>query len=116
MNFTFDDVSRDLAATSDEECVSFSTYIPTSRLTRASEPPVKGKTKAKAAPPPDRSSSPGIPDRDVVAAWRRGDNDLEPSAKMLALVRLLKEADAAGDKTIVYSQCLFLLHFLTRVG
>ena len=29
----------------------------------------------------------------------------EPSTKMLALIGLLKEAENAGDKTIVYSQC-----------
>jgi hypothetical protein len=50
------------------------------------------------------------PDRDgpsdaVIATWKRGDDDLEPSAKMLALIKLLKEWDLCGDKTICYSQC-----------
>lgn len=30
---------------------------------------------------------------------------MEPSAKMLALLQLLRTAEDAGDKTIVYSQC-----------
>lgn len=50
----------------------------------------------------------------MIATWRRGDGDLEPSAKMLALIRLLKDADNAGDKTIVYSQCMCFNLFLSR--
>jgi hypothetical protein len=45
------------------------------------------------------------PSEAVLATWKRGDEDLEPSAKMLALVGLLKEWDSCGDKTICYSQC-----------
>ena len=45
------------------------------------------------------------PSQLTVATWRRGDNDMEPSAKMLALVEQLQMAENAGDKTIVYSQC-----------
>lgn len=41
----------------------------------------------------------------LIATWRRGDDDLEPSAKMLALIDTLEESEATGDKTIVYSQC-----------
>jgi hypothetical protein len=43
----------------------------------------------------------------VLATWKRGDDDLEPSAKMLAMVELLKEWDSCGDKTICYSQCKY---------
>ena len=47
----------------------------------------------------------------VIATWRRGDDDLEPSTKMLALVEYLKEWDSTGDKTICYSQCkLYFSH------
>ncbi|THH13318.1 hypothetical protein EW146_g6890 [Bondarzewia mesenterica] len=49
------------------------------------------------------------PSESMVATWRRGDDDLEPSAKMLALIKLLKEADIYGDKTIVYSQWTSML-------
>lgn len=45
------------------------------------------------------------PSQRTVATWRRGDDDMEPSAKMLALVEQLQIAEHAGDKTIVYSQC-----------
>jgi hypothetical protein len=41
-----------------------------------------------------------------MATWRRGDDDMEPSAKMLALIEQLQIAENAGDKTIVYSQCM----------
>lgn len=41
----------------------------------------------------------------LVKTWRKGDSDMEPSAKMMALVHYLKEWDSTGDKTIVYSQC-----------
>jgi hypothetical protein len=41
----------------------------------------------------------------LVAMWKKGDEDLEPSTKMTALIDLLKEWDASGDKTIVFSQC-----------
>jgi hypothetical protein len=52
------------------------------------------------------------PSQRTVATWRRGDDDMEPSAKMLALIEQLRIAENAGDKTIVYSQCsspLFLV-------
>jgi hypothetical protein len=45
------------------------------------------------------------PSQHTVATWRRGDDDMEPSAKMLALIEQLSIAENAGDKTIVYSQC-----------
>jgi hypothetical protein len=43
-----------------------------------------------------------------MVTWRRGDDDLEPSAKMLAMIEQLQIAENAGDKTIVYSQCMIL--------
>ncbi|VDB88476.1 unnamed protein product [Peniophora sp. CBMAI 1063] len=60
------------------------------------------------------------PSRDMLDTWRRGDYDLEPSTKMLAMIRLLKEAEHAGDKTIVYSQWTTMLdlveHLFNRYG
>lgn len=41
----------------------------------------------------------------LLATWGKGDSDMEPSAKMLALIEYLKEWDSTGDKTICYSQC-----------
>ena len=42
----------------------------------------------------------------ALATWGRGDDDLEPSTKMLRMLELLKEWHSAGDKTIIYSQCM----------
>jgi hypothetical protein len=54
------------------------------------------------------------PSQRTVATWRRGDDDVEPSAKMLALIEQLQIAENAGDKTIVYSQCPSSLFFFTQ--
>ena len=43
----------------------------------------------------------------ALATWGRGDDDLEPSTKMLRMLELLKEWHSAGDKTIIYSQCMY---------
>lgn len=40
-----------------------------------------------------------------LSAWSNGGGNVEASAKMMEMMRLLKEWDASGDKTIVYSQC-----------
>lgn len=40
------------------------------------------------------------------ATWGRGDDDMEPSTKMLRMLELLKTWETAGDKTIIYSQCM----------
>ena len=49
------------------------------------------------------------PSQRTVATWCRGDDDMEPSAKMLALIKQLRIAENAGDKTIVFSQCSYSL-------
>lgn len=41
----------------------------------------------------------------MVEIWKRANADLEPSTKMVALLRLLDSWDATGDKTICFSQC-----------
>jgi hypothetical protein len=66
----------------------------------------KGKTKTEA------SRSGGGPSDAVIATWTRGDDDLEPSTKMLALVEYLKEWDSTGDKTICYSQWTSVLDLI----
>ncbi|KAI0070881.1 hypothetical protein K474DRAFT_1737680 [Panus rudis PR-1116 ss-1] len=48
-------------------------------------------------------------DEALLSPWRKGDNDMEPSAKMLALIKFLKEWEASGDKTIAYSQWTSML-------
>lgn len=45
----------------------------------------------------------------LLDVWRRGDNDLEPSAKMLALIDSLREAAEYGDKSICFSQWTSML-------
>jgi hypothetical protein len=47
-----------------------------------------------------------MPSDAVFAAWRKGDEDMEPSTKMLGLIDLLNQWDTTGDKTICYSQCM----------
>ncbi|KAG1859721.1 SNF2 family N-terminal domain-containing protein [Suillus subluteus] len=51
----------------------------------------------------------GAPSRALIAMWRKGDYDLEPSTKMLALIDFLKSWDVSGDKTICYSQWTSML-------
>ncbi|KIJ64280.1 hypothetical protein HYDPIDRAFT_175635 [Hydnomerulius pinastri MD-312] len=76
-----------------------------SRSQSTASPNDKGKQKANA----DEEKEPSAPSRALIAMWRKGDYDLEPSTKMLALIDLLKEADEAGDKSIVYSQWTSML-------
>ncbi|KAJ7468732.1 SNF2 family DNA-dependent ATPase [Mycena latifolia] len=52
------------------------------------------------------------PSAAVLSNWSRGDDDLEPSTKMLAMMDLLKEWDASGDKTICYSQWTSMLDLI----
>ena len=52
----------------------------------------------------------------VFETWSRGDDNMEPSTKMNAMIDLLKEWEATGDKTIIYSQCRFLLILLKSIS
>ncbi|KAG6868140.1 hypothetical protein C0993_007214, partial [Termitomyces sp. T159_Od127] len=63
-----------------------------------------GKEKRKSTPKKRERDGKGGQLDAVIATWSRGDDGLEPSAKMIALIDLLQEWDATGDKTIVYSQ------------
>jgi SNF2 family DNA or RNA helicase len=79
------------------------------------QPPTKAKISGGSGGPPpngkrpwnqgNRNSDRDGPSDAVLATWKRGDDDLEPSTKMLALLELLKEWDSCGDKTICFSQC-----------
>ncbi|KAI0798158.1 SNF2 family N-terminal domain-containing protein [Abortiporus biennis] len=57
----------------------------------------------------NNSADPGQPRAEVIETWRRGDYNMEASAKMLALIDYLREWDSCGDKTIVYSQWTSML-------
>ncbi|KAK0228592.1 SNF2 family DNA-dependent ATPase [Armillaria fumosa] len=65
--------------------------------------PAKRKASNKAGDGPSEA---------LIATWRKGDDDMEPSTKMLKLLSLLKEWDASGDKTICYSQWTSMLDLL----
>ncbi|KAG5722781.1 putative SWI/SNF-related matrix-associated actin-dependent regulator of chromatin subfamily A member 3-like 2, partial [Termitomyces sp. T112] len=84
------------------------------KASRKSSVSPKGKGKAKTFTKKrgrDEEEGEGLLDA-VIATWSRGDDDLEPSTKMLALVDLLQEWEATGDKTIVYSQWTSMLDLL----
>ena len=49
------------------------------------------------------------PRQKTMATWRRGDDNLEPSAMMLAIIEQLQIAEDHGDKRIGYSQCMRLI-------
>ncbi|KAG2117059.1 SNF2 family N-terminal domain-containing protein [Suillus discolor] len=81
-----------------------------------------GKGKAPARDDEEKPSSqsaektnlegPGAPSDALIAMWRKGDYDLEPSTKMLALISFLKSWDESGDKTICYSQWTSMLDLI----
>ncbi|KAF5376123.1 hypothetical protein D9615_007674 [Tricholomella constricta] len=75
-------------------------------------PPISPKAKGKARAKRARDVGRDGPSDAVIATWRRGDDDLEPSTKMLALVDMLQQWEATGDKTIVYSQWTSMLDLL----
>jgi hypothetical protein len=72
------------------------------------------KKKAKqpqSSPPssPEKKNKKKTLSEGVLATWGKGDDDMEPSTKMLALLEYLKLWDATGEKTICYSQCETIL-------
>ncbi|CAA7262707.1 unnamed protein product [Cyclocybe aegerita] len=76
-----------------------------------SSPPARGKnTKGKGRP--SANGEDGGPSQALIATWGRGDDDLEPSTKMLAMIELLKEWENEGDKTIIYSQWTSMLDLI----
>ncbi|KAJ6542826.1 SNF2 family N-terminal domain-containing protein [Mycena capillaripes] len=78
----------------------------------------KGKGKGKGWSPRKGKSKAGdedevdMPSDAVMSNWKRGDDDLEPSTKMLAMMQLLKEWESTGDKTICYSQWTSMLDLI----
>lgn len=65
---------------------------------------IRGKGKARRQGRDSSEQPHGMSDH-LIATWKRGDNNLEPSTKMLALAEHLQEWESTGDKTIVFSQC-----------
>ncbi|KAJ7024175.1 SNF2 family DNA-dependent ATPase [Mycena alexandri] len=79
----------------------------------------KWKGKGKAGSPRGKKHKSGddeddvdMPSDAVISNWGRGDDDLEASTKMLEMMRLLKEWEATGDKTICYSQWTSMLDLI----
>ncbi|KAF9784773.1 SNF2 family N-terminal domain-containing protein [Thelephora terrestris] len=66
----------------------------------------KGKEKAK-----DEGKKEELDPR-LVEIWKRANASLEPSAKMVKLLALLKSWDATGDKTICFSQWTSVLDLI----
>ncbi|KAF5325961.1 hypothetical protein D9611_000760 [Ephemerocybe angulata] len=76
----------------------------------------KNNKRARATPMSDEEDDDrsGVhePSAATLATWSRGDDDMEASTKMTALVTFLKEWDASGDKVICYSQWTSMLDLL----
>lgn len=72
---------------------------------------IRGKGKARRQGRDSSEQPHGMSDH-LIATWKRGDNNLEPSTKMLALVEHLQEWESTGDKTIVFSQWTSMLDLL----
>ncbi|KAI0270502.1 P-loop containing nucleoside triphosphate hydrolase protein [Gloeopeniophorella convolvens] len=75
---------------------------------KRSPSPKQGKKRVSSSPAKEAQR----PNQSTVATWRRGDDNMEPSTKMIALIEQLRVAEAAGDKTIVYSQWTSMLDLL----
>ncbi|KAJ3569137.1 hypothetical protein NP233_g5248 [Leucocoprinus birnbaumii] len=83
--------------------------------------PNKSKGKQRVSTPDSANKKAGKDsNRDGVAAhtlktWGRGNDDMVPSTKMVEMIRLLKEWDSTGDKTIIYSQWTSMLDLIEIV-
>ncbi|THV01709.1 hypothetical protein K435DRAFT_836766 [Dendrothele bispora CBS 962.96] len=69
-------------------------------------------SKSKGRPKKGTDMGNDGPSDAIIAAWSKGDDDLEASAKMIKLIKYLKEWEAIGDKTIVYSQWTSMLDLI----
>ena len=66
---------------------------------------IRGKRQAQKGKAPAPAHREPMMSADMVEHWGRGDDNMESSTKMVALIKYLREWDASGDKTIVFSQC-----------
>ncbi|KAH7912078.1 SNF2 family N-terminal domain-containing protein [Hygrophoropsis aurantiaca] len=121
LDLTLEDISGPIPLDGSDMEVSGASRVPSGSSIK---PPKKDKGKRRAQSSESdteddepRSQSqksagekePEAPSDELVAMWKKGDYDLEPSTKMMALMRLLKEWDSTGDKTICYSQWTSML-------
>ncbi|KAF6744633.1 hypothetical protein DFP72DRAFT_857330 [Ephemerocybe angulata] len=99
----------------DDQRSSSSGYHPRSAKGGPQPPRAKRKNNKRARATPmsdeedDDRSGVHEPSAATLATWSRGDDDMEASTKMTALVTFLKEWDASGDKVICYSQCRWMV-------
>ncbi|GJE92995.1 SNF2 family N-terminal domain-containing protein [Phanerochaete sordida] len=116
---------------SDDELSSSDDDIPNPaellRNHRNIKTPSMGKGKEKAKPSQDDevteitmqdvqgTNKVQEPSRDVFKTWAHGGANVEPSAKMLAMIELLKEWEVTGDKTICFSQWTSMLDLVESI-
>ncbi|KAF8921264.1 SNF2 family N-terminal domain-containing protein [Mucidula mucida] len=82
-------------------------------LGRKPKPSPRGKRKSRDSDDEDEEPQKAkAPSEALLATWRRGDDDMEPSTKMLKLMELLNDWEASGDKTICYSQWTSMLDLI----
>ncbi|KAG7087376.1 hypothetical protein E1B28_013349 [Marasmius oreades] len=99
-NSTMEDITRprhDESSTDESDTASFSKRKKSSKSKRA------GNVK------PSMAKQFGKDRETLLATWAKGDDDLEPSAKMIKLIEYVKEWEELGDKTICYSQWTSML-------
>ncbi|KAJ3854506.1 SNF2 family DNA-dependent ATPase [Lentinula lateritia] len=58
------------------------------------------------------TDSEGCLPKALVATWSKGDDDMEPSIKMVQLIEYVKKWEAIDDKTICYSQWTSMLDLI----
>ncbi|KZT67894.1 hypothetical protein DAEQUDRAFT_672524 [Daedalea quercina L-15889] len=76
---------------------------------------IRGKRQAKKGKAPAGDSSDDGPQQmsqHLINTWRRGDDHMESSTKMIALINYLREWEVTGDKTIVFSQWTSMLDLI----
>ncbi|KAI0640983.1 SNF2 family N-terminal domain-containing protein [Trametes meyenii] len=75
----------------------------------------KGTTPDKGKGKQDSGADPTQPSEYLVQTWKKGGSNVESSAKMVQMVRYLKEWGSSGDKTIVFSQWTSMLDLCEEI-
>ncbi|KXN90402.1 hypothetical protein AN958_04271, partial [Leucoagaricus sp. SymC.cos] len=93
-------------ATSDDDD-AMSVPVTPVKSTKATKKGTPGSSSRKA-----ESNASGDVSEAVKKTWSRGNSDMVPSTKMVEMIRLLKEWESTGDKTIIYSQWTSVLDLI----
>ncbi|KAI0669018.1 SNF2 family N-terminal domain-containing protein [Trametes maxima] len=75
----------------------------------------KGATLGKGKGKQDDAAGPTQPSEFLVQTWKKGGSNVESSAKMVQMIRYLKEWGSSGDKTIVFSQWTSMLDLCEEI-